>query len=78
MYYIQAHSGEIYRTSGNTMPKLSESHNEAVGVGTVLATVSAMPEAFERNPQGAVIVAGLLVFALTCWVLVTWIKHRRR
>jgi len=78
MQHIDARSGEIYRTSGDTMPKLSESHSEAVGIGAVLATVSTMPEAFERNPQGAVIVAGLLIFALTCWVLVTWIKHRRR
>jgi len=38
--------------------------------------VHGLPAEFQQNLAGALIVAGLVIFALACWVTVTWIKHR--
>jgi hypothetical protein len=42
-----------------------------------LTSIATLPRAFEQYPKGAAIFTGLFVFALICWVAVTWLKHRR-
>jgi uncharacterized membrane protein (DUF4010 family) len=46
-------------------------------LGAAMTSLATLPQAFEQNPRGAVVVVGLLTFALICWVLVTWIKYQR-
>lgn len=72
----------------NPRPEQSQAGSEAakgavvaltgpIALGAVVSNVAALPEAFEHNPQGGHIVAGLLICLMICWVLVTWLKHRR-
>lgn len=46
-------------------------------VGTTVTTVGALPQAFEQYPKGGAMVAFLVLAALLCWVIVTWLKNRR-
>lgn len=46
-------------------------------VGGALTGVASLPQAFQQNPYGAAIVAGLAIFAGCCCVAIAWFKYRR-
>ena len=49
----------------------------AGAVGTALTNAASLPQAFEQYPKGGATVAFLVIVALLCWVVVTWLNNRR-
>lgn len=61
-----------------TVPEPGRVTAETAVTGSMLPSVAALPEAFERNPNGGEMVAWLFVAWLVYRVIVAWINSPRR
>lgn len=63
---------------GDTSPEVGKAAVDVAATGLTLPSVAALPEAFERYPNGGEVVAWLFVAWLLCRIAVAWINSLPR
>lgn len=63
---------------GDTSPEVGRAGVDVAATGIALPSVAALPEAFERNPNGGEVVAWLFIAWLLYRIAVAWINRPPR